>query len=255
LYERIINEAAEKNVRPAEIFACRVKEGLEMNEKLPAATTGLILEGDPEAQLEYAKRASKALMRQIEDKPRKLIINEKRYLFFEDWQTLGSFFGGTVATEWVKPIERNGEIAGYEARAIVLARGQTISAAEASCLREEKNWAKKEEFALKSMAQTRAGGKALRNAFGWVAELGGYSTTPAEEMGAEDEMISSEIAAVYGKLDAKLANASEKGLNSLGEAWASLTPREQHLMQWAKDNRHKPRAIERNAVFGAQEVK
>jgi hypothetical protein len=211
-----------------------------------------VLEGDPEAQLAYAKRAAKALMQELENRDRKLIINKKRYLFFEDWQTLGSFFGGAVATEWVRPIERDGQVLGYEARAIVLARGQTISAAEASCLREETNWAKKEEFALKSMAQTRAGSKSLRNAFGWVAELGGAGTTPAEEMGSEDEMISEEIAAIYGKLDAKLANAADQGLNALGEAWGSLAPREQHLMQWAKDYRHKPRAIERNAIFGAE---
>jgi len=157
-----------------------------MNDKQRAlvapSPSALILEGDPEAQLDYAQRASKALMKRVEAKPKKVIINNKQYLEFGDWQMLGSFFGGTVATEWVKPIEREGQIAGYEARALVWARGQMISAAEASCLRAEKNWATRDEFAIKSMAQTRAGSKALRNAFGWVAELGGFAGTPAEEM-------------------------------------------------------------------------
>jgi hypothetical protein len=37
-------------------------------------------------------------------------------------------------------------------------------------------------FQLASMAQTRAGAKALRNAFAWVVVLAGYQPTPAEEM-------------------------------------------------------------------------
>ncbi len=37
-------------------------------------------------------------------------------------------------------------------------------------------------FQLRSMAQTRACAKALRNVLSWVAVLGGYGTTPAEEL-------------------------------------------------------------------------
>lgn len=37
-------------------------------------------------------------------------------------------------------------------------------------------------FQLRSMAQTRAGGKAFRNAFSWVVVLAGYKATPAEEL-------------------------------------------------------------------------
>ena len=71
---------------------------------------------------------------------------------------------------------------GYEARAIVNHNGVVISSAEASCMKAERNWSNRDEFAIKSMAQTRAAAKALRNGFGWVAELAGYSSTPAEEM-------------------------------------------------------------------------
>jgi hypothetical protein len=48
--------------------------------------------------------------------------------------------------------------------------------------RDEKRWKDADDYAIKSMAQTRAGAKALRNAFGWVAELAGYASTPLEEM-------------------------------------------------------------------------
>ncbi len=119
-------------------------------------------------------------------KPKK--IGNKDYLEFGAWQTLGRFFGSTVGVEWTKPVvDEKGAIRGYEARAEVLQHGVRISAAEASCLRAERNWASRDEFALKSMAQTSASAKALRNAFGWVAELAGYASTPAEEMVVEEE--------------------------------------------------------------------
>src|SRR5262245_3673720 len=133
-----------------------------MNEvaKRDAPTRMLVMEGDPEAQFDYAERASKVLMKRIEAKPRKVIIGGKQYLEFGDWQTLARFFGATVGIEWTRSIERKEVLAGYEARAVVWQHGQIISSAEASCLRDEKNWAKRDEFALKSMAQTRAGSKA-----------------------------------------------------------------------------------------------
>lgn len=139
----------------------------------------LVLEGDPEAQLAFATKAANALMKVV--KPKK--INGKDYMMFGGWQTLGRFFGSTVGVEWTKPIlNEKGAVVGYEARAEVLQNGQRISSAEASCLRTERNWTSKDEFSLKSMAQTRAAAKALRNAFGWVAELAGLESTPAEEM-------------------------------------------------------------------------
>ena len=48
-----------------------------------------------------------------------------------------------------------------------------------------------DEYAIISMAQTRAIGKAYRNLIGWVMKLVGYESTPAEEMkkvDAKDEV-------------------------------------------------------------------
>lgn len=156
------------------------KEEKELTVPIPKT---LVLEGDPEKQLEFAHKAAKALMKVVESKPKKVIINGKQYLEYGSWQTLARFFGATAGVDWTKPItDAKGAVVGYEARAIVYQHGTVISSAEASCLRTERNWANRDEFALKSMAQTRAAAKALRNAFGWVAELAGYASTPAEEM-------------------------------------------------------------------------
>lgn len=142
----------------------------------------LVLEGDPEQQLEFAQKAAKALMSVVNQKPKKVMIQGKQYLEFGDWQTLARFFGAAVATEWTKEILRDGKVIGYEAKCIVLRNGITISSAEGMCTIDEKRWGTADEYAIRSMAQTRTGAKALRNAYGWVAELAGYSSTPAEEM-------------------------------------------------------------------------
>lgn len=142
----------------------------------------LVLEGDPEAQLQFAMKAANALMKAVAHKPKPVMIRGEQYLEYGDWQTLARFFGATAAVEWTKPIEKEGKTLGYEARATVLHQGQIISSAEAMCMRAERNWKDRDEFMLRSMAQTRASAKALRNAYGWVAELAGMKSTPAEEM-------------------------------------------------------------------------
>lgn len=162
-----------KNIKPV-----RAKD----IEIVTASKKELILEGDPEVQLQFAHKAAKTLMSWVAQKPKKVLIRGEQYLEFGDWQILGRFYGSTVSTEWTKPIERSGKIFGYEARVVVLKDGVVISSAEGMCTREEKRWGQADEYAIRSMAQTRTGAKALRNAFGWVAELAGMKSTPAEEM-------------------------------------------------------------------------
>jgi hypothetical protein len=43
-------------------------------------------------------------------------------------------------------------------------------------------WSNRPRYARRSMAQTRATGKACRLAFSWIMSLAGYEVTPAEEM-------------------------------------------------------------------------
>jgi len=138
---------------------------------------------DPEKQVEFATRAARALTSIISKKAKKVIMNGEQYLEFEDWQTIARFYNITVGVEWAKEINREGKLAGFEAKANVYnAQGVVISSAEASCLKDEPNWSRKPEFQLKSMSQTRASAKALRNVLAWVVVLAGYKPTPAEEI-------------------------------------------------------------------------
>lgn len=176
----------------------------------------------PERVLQDASRAAKLLMEVVNKKPDPVIFNGKRYLDVNDWQTLGRMYGLTATVVSTESIDHNGAN-GFLARAeLMRSDGVVVSAAEAMCLNDEDNWStrpkyewmsdadvpegakvtyrdKKKKrskvyvgevpvpaFQLRSMAQTRAIGKAHRHALGYVAVLAGYSATPAEEMTGDE---------------------------------------------------------------------
>lgn len=138
----------------------------------------------PEVVLQEAKEVAVALVNLIKSKPELTVkLNGNDYLKFEAWQTIGKFYGASPKVVESKYTEM-GDVKGFEAKTVVIDNrtGIEISAAEAMCLNDEKNWKSKPLFQLKSMAQTRASAKALRNVFAWVVVLAGYKPTPAEEM-------------------------------------------------------------------------
>jgi hypothetical protein len=143
----------------------------------------LALQRAPEIVLQEAAKAAQALKDVIESKPNKVVINGRTFLTFEDWQTLGRFYGITSAARSTEYLEQ-GRVRGYEchAEAILVATGQVIGAAQAMCMDDEQKWSDKPLYQLRSMAQTRAQAKALRGVLAWVAVLAGYNPTPAEEM-------------------------------------------------------------------------
>jgi hypothetical protein len=100
---------------------------------------------------------------------------------------IARFYRCTVGVEWTKRLTvKEGEkemFVGYAARAVVYDNtGKALSAAEANCTINEIKWKTRDTFQIKSMAQTRACAKALRNVFAWVVVIKGFRATPAEEM-------------------------------------------------------------------------
>jgi hypothetical protein len=152
---------------------------------LVAPAAQLVIARPPEVVLEEAHRAARALKDVLDAKPNKVMFGGEQYLEFEDWQTMGRFYGVSakvVSTAFVE----YADVKGFTARAVALrADGAEISAAEAVCLHDEANWKTKPLFQLKSMAQTRACAKVLRNVLAWVVVLAGYRPTPAEELPTE----------------------------------------------------------------------
>lgn len=108
-------------------------------------------------------------------------IRGKAHVRVEGWQLLGSMLGVTAVCVGTEEVE-NGYKATVEARRVF--DGQVIGRADALCTRTERSgpWKSADDYALISMAQTRATSKALKGPLGFVITLAGYEATPAEEM-------------------------------------------------------------------------
>lgn len=120
----------------------------------------------------------------LHNKEKPVIVNGKRHLEFEDWIALGNAFGIAVRTGEAEPVEIF-EAKGFKARAEVVrvSDGIIIGGAEAYCLNNERSWRNKDYFQMASMAQTRAGSKALSNQLrGFVSLDKNLNGTPSEEM-------------------------------------------------------------------------
>ena len=141
-----------------------------------------IIDQKPEAVVLAGKDAAIQLQRIVGSRAKKLMMGGKQYLFFEDWQTVGKFYGVTARVAGTSELRENDQLIGFLASAVAIVGGVEISGADAECTFDEPNWIGKPRYQLRSMAQTRACAKALRNCLGWVAVLAGYEATPAEEM-------------------------------------------------------------------------
>jgi hypothetical protein len=141
----------------------------------------------PNQVLAEAQEAAKSLQSVIANRKNAVKFNGKHYLSFEDWQTCGRFYGVTAKIVSTEPVDMDG-VKGFIARAeaINTQTGQVVSAAESMCMNDEPNWAKKPLFQLRSMAQTRAAAKSLRNVLAWVVVLAGYEPNVAEEMTGDE---------------------------------------------------------------------
>jgi hypothetical protein len=113
----------------------------------------------PELVLAEARRAARALADVLDAKPKKVVLNGEVYLEFEDWQTLGRFYGISAKVVATSFVEFAG-VHGFDARAVALrSDGAEISAAEASCLTDEPHWKSKPLFQLRIVYKTTKYGR------------------------------------------------------------------------------------------------
>jgi len=144
-----------------------------------------LLVGTPDDRVTQATQIANALAPVITGKHLYVDISGKRHVLYEGWATLGALVGVFPVTVETREDE-GGAWARVEARTLA---GAVVGAAEAVCSRDEPGkygkpgrWADAPRYALVSMAQTRAGSKALRMPLGFIVTLAGFEATPAEEM-------------------------------------------------------------------------
>lgn len=152
----------------------------------PQAPLALFGTNDPLQVIAAASRVATSLATVVNERKLYAIVNGKKFPTVEAWTLLGSMLGVFPITEWVHELhDDNGNVRGFEARVVAKTfGGRTVGAGEARCIRgESKTWHQgAQEFALASMAQTRATSKALRGPLDFVFKLAGFQPTPAEEM-------------------------------------------------------------------------
>lgn len=115
---------------------------------------------------------------------------DAEYVTVEGWEVLGTFLGIVPVTTIIKEVKnKQDRTVGYVARATLyqnpiiendeIVGGTVIARAEAQA---DKSGFQKDLFAIASMAQTRALGKAYRMGLSWIMKMAGFEGTPAEEM-------------------------------------------------------------------------
>lgn len=110
-------------------------------------------------------------------------IQGKNYPLVEAWQFAGSQLGLIPVVKEVKNLSTDSELK-YEAfvEVIRLTDSVVLSRGYAVCSNKENSKRRFDEYAIASMAQTRAVGKAYRNILAWLMKAAGFEATPAEEM-------------------------------------------------------------------------
>jgi hypothetical protein len=108
-------------------------------------------------------------------------IQGKNFVLAEGWVTLAAMCG-MIARE----VGCDRDETGAYVAVVSLVRitdGKEMTRASAECGGEgDKIWADRPAYARRSMAITRATGKACRIALSWIMNLAGFMPTPAEEM-------------------------------------------------------------------------
>jgi len=153
----------------------------------PQISLGQMMFSNPAAMVEQAKIVAKTLKDVITAQKLFVTIQSRKYVLVEGWTTLGAMLGitaRTVSTTEIEPgiFEATVELVRASDGMIV---GQGIAecgAADELDKNGNPTWANRARYAKKSMAITRATGKAFRLSYSWIIKLAGYEGTPAEEM-------------------------------------------------------------------------
>jgi hypothetical protein len=179
----------------------------------PAPPASLFGTSDPTEVIQKASEVAAALKDVITKKQLFSKIQGKDHVRVEGWQLLGSMLGISAVCVGTETVE-GGWKATVEARRM---DGMAVGRADAVCTRKENQWKNRDDYALLSMAQTRATSKALRGPLGFVVSLAGYSATPAEEVGDVPENLTQVQATPldWGD-DEVLADALKASFKALG---------------------------------------
>jgi len=183
-----------------------------------AVSLGTLQAASAVALVQGAREMAGALADVIERQRLATVIQGRKHVNVEGWTTLAVMLG-VVARE-VQTVETDG-IYTAVVELVRMSDGACISRASAEC-GDEPPWNKRPRYARRSMAQTRATGKACRLAFSWIMALAGYEPTPAEEMPDTRQQPDDDPLITDAQHKMLEARVSELGLNREGvKTWTA----------------------------------
>ena len=142
----------------------------------------------PKEVADGAAEQAKTLMDIVDQQNLFVLVQGKKYLMVEAWETIGAFNSVGSDTEWIREFRIGDELVGWQAKVnlvdsrtgIQVGSGISVCGLDEFVAKGKRGVA--QHNAVMSMAQTRATSKAYRAKYSWVAVLAGYQPTPAEEM-------------------------------------------------------------------------
>jgi hypothetical protein len=135
----------------------------------------------PRAVIRAATEEANVLAEVVESRKLYTMIQGRRYVRVEGWTTLATLRGCLPREVRVEEMPEGRYVA--EVELVRVSDGMVLTRASAECGGDGDNiWKARPANARRSMAITRATGKACRIAFSWVMSLAGFEVTPAEEM-------------------------------------------------------------------------
>jgi len=158
------------------------KDGEDKELEIITETMPVIIEKNPTMMVEIAEQVATSCKAIVSKTA--VNIKGKKYVKVEGWQTIANAHGCVLSARDVK-VADTGFTAVGEVRRV--SDGMILATAEGFVGNDERMWGKRDEYAKRAMAQTRAMSRAGRSAFAYVVVMmdANLSTTPAEEVPSE----------------------------------------------------------------------
>ncbi len=192
---------------PLAAIVVEEETGLSVREHAPVTLFGT---DDPAEVLARATGVADALAGVIEKQHLYATISGKKHITVEGWTLLGSMLGVFPEIEWTRKTTDAKGADAWEARCVARTlAGSTVGAREAMCSRSEGRWKNADDYAVRSMAQTRATSAALAAPLRFIVVLAGFAGTPEAEMPKEERPVETEKVTVPRTWEAIIDRAKE----------------------------------------------
>lgn len=189
------------------------------------ARADLLSQSTPGDMLQQATQVANVLKDVLVKQGLVAMVSGKPHVKVEGWNTMGCMLGILSREKEVKELEDGSYEATVELYSIKT--GAVVGTGSALCGKDEARWGKADRFARRSMAITRATGKAFRLNFSWVMSLAGYEPTPEEEHPAGPSNSVGSATALYmatpAQKDTIHAKLKQQGVSE--DLWAEIGER------------------------------